>query len=100
MLTSLIGPATKLLGKFIRNQKTKRIDWAHEITTMARETWATNAITARIEVLKADAKGNWFQSTVATLDWLDMRVVNGNQHMVSPIMARLLELLYHKLTCL
>ena len=61
MLQALIGPVTGLLDKFIpdADQKAKL---AHEIATMS-ERPAQELALAQIEVLKEDAKGNWFQSS-------------------------------------
>ena len=61
MLSTLIGPATKLLGKFIEDKDQKN-RLAHEIATMAEKHGQQIAL-QQIEVLKADAKGNWFQSS-------------------------------------
>ena len=71
MLQALIGPVTGLLDKFIpdADQKAKL---AHEIATMS-EKHAQELALAQIEVLKEDAKGNWFQSSWRPLDWLDFR---------------------------
>ena len=61
MIASLIAPATKLLDKFIPDADEKaRI--AHELATMS-EKHAQELALAQIEVLKADAQGNWFQSS-------------------------------------
>ena len=61
MIQALIGPVTSLLDKFIPDQDTK-IKLAHEIATMG-ERHAQEIALQQIEVLKADAKGNWFQSS-------------------------------------
>ena len=60
-LTALIGPATKLIGKFIRD-KDKQAQLAHEISTMA-EKHSQQLMLQQLEVNKAEAKGNWFQSS-------------------------------------
>lgn len=61
MLEALIGPVTGLLDKFIpdADQKAKL---AHEIATMS-EKHHQEVMLQQIEVLKLDAKGNWFQSS-------------------------------------
>ena len=61
MLEQLIAPVSGLLDKFIvdKDQKAKL---AHEISTMA-EKHAQQIALAQIEVNKAEAKGNWFQSS-------------------------------------
>ena len=61
MLQQLIGPVTGLLDKFIPNADTKN-RLAHEIATMS-ERHAQEIALQQIEVLKLDAKGNWFQSS-------------------------------------
>ncbi len=61
MLQQLIGPVTGLLDKFIPDADTKN-RLAHEIATMS-ERHAQEIALQQIEVLKLDAKGNWFQSS-------------------------------------
>ena len=59
-IMSLIGPATKLLDKFIPDADTKQ-KIAHELATMSEE-HAQSIALAQIELNTAEAKGNWFQS--------------------------------------
>jgi len=61
MIDLLIGPVTSLLDKFIpdADQKAKL---AHDIATMS-EKHHQEIMLQQIEVLKLDAKGNWFQSS-------------------------------------
>jgi len=61
MIQALIGPVTGLLDKFIED-KDQKAKLAHEISTMS-ERHAQEVVLQQIEVLKADAKGNWFQSS-------------------------------------
>ena len=61
MLQALIGPVTSLLDKFIPDADEKA-KLAHTIATMS-ERHAQEIALEQIEVLKLDAKGNWFQST-------------------------------------
>ena len=61
MLQALIGPVTSLLDKFIPDADEKA-KLAHEIATMS-ERHAQEIALEQIEVLKLDAKGNWFQSS-------------------------------------
>ena len=61
MLKDLIGPVTGLLDKFIPDADTKN-RLAHEISTMS-EKHAQEIALQQIEVLKLDARGNWFQSS-------------------------------------
>lgn len=59
-IMSLIGPATKLLDKFIPDADTKQ-KIAHELATMS-EKHAQSIALAQVELNTAEAKGNWFQS--------------------------------------
>jgi hypothetical protein len=60
ILTTLIGPVTGLLDKFIPDADTKqRI--AHELATMAERHGQEIAL-AQIKLNTEEAKGNWFQS--------------------------------------
>ena len=61
MLTQLIQPVAGLLDKFIPDADTKN-RLAHEIATMS-EKHLQEILLQQIEVLKLDAKGNWFQSS-------------------------------------
>ena len=61
MLQALIGPVTSILDKFIPDADEKA-KLAHEIATMS-EKHAQEIALQQIEVLKLDAKGNWFQSS-------------------------------------
>lgn len=61
MLDLLIGPVTGLLDKFIPDADEKA-KLAHEIATMS-ERHAQQLALEQIEVLKLDAKGNWFQAS-------------------------------------
>ena len=61
MLQALIGPVTSILDKFIPDADEKA-KLAHEIATMS-ERHAQEIALQQIEVLKLDAKGNWFQSS-------------------------------------
>jgi hypothetical protein len=61
MLQALIGPVTGLLDKFIED-KDQKAKLAHDLATMA-DNHAQQIALEQIEVLKLDAKGNWFQSS-------------------------------------
>ena len=61
ILSSLIGPVTGLLDKFIED-KDQKAQLAHEIGTMAEKHGQEIAL-AQIALNTADAKGNWFQSS-------------------------------------
>tara|TARA_B100001248_G_C27147684_1_gene347481 strand:+ start:68 stop:466 length:399 start_codon:yes stop_codon:yes gene_type:complete len=85
ILSSLIGPVTGLLDKFIEDKDQKNA-LAHEISTMAAKQGHELAL-AQIEVLKADAKGNWFQSSWRPLIGWICGLSLGINYMVSPICA-------------
>jgi hypothetical protein len=61
MIAALVPAVSGLLDKFIPDADTKQ-RLSHEISTMA-EKHAQEIALAQIEVNKADAKGNWFQSS-------------------------------------
>lgn len=61
LVGQLIGPVTGLLDKVIPD-KDQAAKLAHEIATMSEKHGQEIAL-QQIEVLKADAKGNWFQSS-------------------------------------
>ena len=61
MIQQLIGPVSGLLDKFIQD-KDEKAQLAHDIATMS-EKHAQHIALAQIEVNKAEAKGNWFQSS-------------------------------------
>ena len=59
VIQALIGPATKLIGKFIEDKDTKN-KLAHDIATMA-EKHAQELAKSQIEVNKMEAQsGHWF----------------------------------------
>jgi hypothetical protein len=60
ILTTLIGPVTGLLDKFIPDADTKQ-KIAHELATMAERHGQEIAL-AQIKLNTEEAKGNWFQS--------------------------------------
>ena len=61
MIEKLIEPVSGLLGKVIKD-KDQAAKLAHEIATMG-EKHAQEVALHQIEILKLDAKGNWFQSS-------------------------------------
>ena len=85
MIQALIGPATKLLGKFIEDKETKN-KIAYEVSTMA-EKHAQQLALQQIEVNKAEAKGNWCQSSWRPLIGWICGLSLAINYMVSPIMA-------------
>ena len=84
-LTALIGPATKLIGKFVKD-KDLQLMLSHDIATMA-EKHAQQLALQQIEVNKAEAKGNWFQSSWRPLIGWICGLSLAINYMVSPIMA-------------
>ena len=82
-ITALIGPATKLIGKFIRD-KDKQAQLAHEISTMA-EKHSQQLMMQQLEVNKAEAKGNWFQSSWRPLVGWIAAISLGVNYLISPI---------------
>ena len=85
MIQALIGPVTGLLDKFIED-KDQKAKLAHDIATMA-EKHAQELALAQIEVLKADAQGNWFQSSWRPLIGWISGLSLGINYMVAPICA-------------
>lgn len=85
MIASLIGPVTGLLDKFIED-KDQKAKLAHDLSTMA-ERHAQELALAQIEVLKEDAKGNWFQSSWRPLIGWISGLSLGINYMVAPIAA-------------
>ena len=84
-LTALIGPATKLIGKFVRD-KDKAAQLSHDIATMA-EKHAQELALAQIKLNTEEAKGNWFQSSWRPLVGWICAISLGINFMVSPICA-------------
>ena len=84
-LTALIGPATKLIGKFVRD-KDKAAQLSHDIATMA-EKHAQELALAQIKLNTEEAKGNWFQSSWRPLVGWICAVSLGINFMVAPICA-------------
>lgn len=85
LVSSLVGPVTGLLDKFIEDKDQKN-QIAFELSTMA-ERHAQEIALQQIEVLKADAKGNWFQSSWRPLIGWICGFGLGINYLVSPICA-------------
>ena len=90
ILGELLGPATKLLDKFIPDaDERQRI--AFELSTLA-ERHAQEQALAQIELNKEDAKGNWFQSSwrpaIGHVCWIGLAY----NVIVQPILSVWLEL--------
>ena len=84
-LTALIGPATKLIGKFVRD-KDKQAQLAHDLSTMA-EKHAQELALAQIKLNTEEAKGNWFQSSWRPLIGWICGLSLAINYMISPICA-------------
>ena len=84
-LTALIGPATNLIGKFVRD-KDKAAQLSHDIATMA-EKHAQELALAQIKLNTEEAKGNWFQSSWRPLVGWICAISLGINFMVAPICA-------------
>lgn len=85
LLTNLIQPVSNILDKVIPDQDLKR-KIAADISTLAQRN-AHDIAMAQIEVLKADAKGNWFQSSWRPLAGYIAVLGMGVNFLISPIAA-------------
>lgn len=85
LITSLIGPATKILDKFVED-KDQKAKLAHQLATMA-DKHAQQALLAQLEINKQEAKGNWFQSSWRPLIGWICGISLAINYMVSPICA-------------
>jgi len=85
LISGLVGPVTGILDKVIED-KDQKARLAHEIATLA-ERQSHEVIMSQIEVLKADAKGNWFQASWRPLIGWICGLSLGINYMVSPIAA-------------
>ena len=83
MIDKLIEPVSGLLGKVIQD-KDQAAKLAHEIATMG-EKHAQEQVMAQLEILKADAKGNWFQASWRPLIGWICGISLGINYMVAPI---------------
>ena len=61
IIDSLIGPVSTILDKIVVD-KDVREKLAHEIATMSQK-HHQQILLAQLEINKADARGNWFQSS-------------------------------------
>lgn len=85
MLSALIGPVTSILDKVIPDADTKA-KIAHELATMS-ERHSQEIALSQIEVLKADASGNWFQASWRPLAGYVAVLGMAVNFLVSPIAA-------------
>ena len=84
MIQALIPAVSGILDKFIEDKDTKN-QLAHDLGTMADK--HAQELAAQIEVLKADAKGGWFQASWRPLIGWTMRFIARHNYMVAPIAA-------------
>ena len=83
MIDKLIGPVSGILDKVIPD-KDQAAKLAHEIATMS-DKHAQELAMAQLEILKADAQGNWVQSSWRPLiGWIG-GISLGINYMVAPI---------------
>lgn len=85
MIQALIPAVSGILDKFIPDADTKN-KLAHDLATMA-DKHAQELALAQLEVLKADAKGNWFQASWRPLIGWICGISLAVNYMVSPICA-------------
>ena len=83
MIDKLIGPVSGILDKVIAD-KDQAAKLAHEIATMS-DKHAQELAMAQLEILKADAQGNWFQSSWRPLiGWIGI-ISLGINYMVAAV---------------
>lgn len=85
MLQTLITPILGLLDKFIPDANAKQ-NIAFELATLA-DKYSQELALAQLEVLKADAQGNWFQSSWRPLCGYIVVLSMAVNYLVSPIAA-------------
>ena len=85
LLTTLVGPVTGLLDKFIED-KDQKAALAHEIATMG-EKHAKELALAQIKVNQEEAKGIWFQTSWRPLIGWICGLSLAINYLVSPICA-------------
>ena len=83
LLGKLVQPVGDILDKVIEDKDQKAL-LAHEIATMASK-HSQEVLLAQLEILKADAQGNWFQSSWRPLIGWIAGISLGINYMVAPI---------------
>ena len=83
LLGKLVQPVGDILDKVIEDKDQKAL-LAHEIATMASK-HSQEVVLAQLEILKADAQGNWFQSSWRPLIGWIAGISLGINYMVAPI---------------
>lgn len=85
MIQALIPAVSSILDKFIEDKDTKN-QLSFDLATLA-DKHAQELALAQIEVLKADAKGGWFQASWRPLIGWICGLSLGINYMVAPIAA-------------
>jgi hypothetical protein len=85
MIQALIPAVSGILDKFIEDKDTKN-QLSFDLATLA-DKHAQELALAQIEVLKADAKGGWFQASWRPLIGWICGLSLGINYMVAPIAA-------------
>lgn len=85
IVTSLIGPVTGLLDKFIED-KDQKAKLAHEISTLS-DKHAQELALAQVKLNTAEAKGNWFQASWRPATGWVCVLALGVNYLISPIAA-------------
>jgi len=85
IVNALIAPVSGLLDKVITD-KDQAAKLAHEIATMG-ERHAQEQVLAQLEILKADARGNWFQASWRPLIGWICGIALAVNYLISPIAA-------------
>ena len=85
MLAALLPAVTEIVGKFVEDKDQKN-KLAHEVATLA-EKQAHEIAKGQLEILKQDARGNWFQASWRPLiGWVGGLSLAIN-YLISPICA-------------
>jgi hypothetical protein len=83
LLGKLVGPVSTILDKVVED-KDQKAKLAHEIATMAEKN-SQALMMQQLEILKADAQGNWFQASWRPLIGWIAGISLGINYMISPI---------------
>lgn len=83
LLGKLVDPVSNILDKVIPDKDLKA-KLSHEIATMAEKN-SQALLMQQLEILKADAKGNWFQASWRPLIGWICGISLGINYMVAPI---------------
>ena len=83
LLGKLVDPVSNILDKVIED-KDQKAKLAHEIATMAEKNHQA-IVMQQLEILKADAQGNWFQASWRPLIGWICGISLGINYMIAPI---------------